>query len=73
VTRTIRMADGGLFPQLNAMALLGMSPAAKSMGDEERQRVAAAITSDSIEAVKPFLDGDALVFDFVSSIVTARR
>jgi ubiquinone/menaquinone biosynthesis C-methylase UbiE len=72
VTLPVRMSDATVFPQLNAMALMGMSTAAKAMGEEERSRVAAVITTESIEAARPYLVGPAIVFDLASTIATGR-
>jgi hypothetical protein len=46
VAQTIRMSD--VFARLNAIAIVGMSAAAKSMSDEQRAQVVAAIANDSI-------------------------
>jgi SAM-dependent methyltransferase len=72
VTLPVRMSDATVFPQLNTMALMGMSGAAQSMGEEQRSRVAAAIANESVDAVRAYLDGTALVFDLVSTVAVAR-
>lgn len=72
VTRTIRMNDGPVFPRLNTMAIVGMSAAAKAMSEEQRTQVIAAITNDTVDAVRPYLDGKEVVFDLLSNIAIAR-
>jgi len=72
VTLTVRMKDASVFPQLNTMAVIGMSPAAKAMGEEQRSRVAAAIANDSIDAARPYVEGDAIAFDLATNIAIAR-
>ena len=72
VTLPIRMPDASVFPHLNTMAVMGMSPAAKAMSEEERSRVGLAIAQQSVEAVQPYLEGGALVFDLSSNIAIAR-
>jgi ubiquinone/menaquinone biosynthesis C-methylase UbiE len=72
-TCTIRFEDGPVFVRLNAMALIGMSEASKTMSDDERPAVMAAIVSDSAEAVGPLLDGSALAYELSANVVTANR
>jgi len=72
VTRAVRMHDGAVFPRLNTMALVGMNAAAKAMSEEQRAQVTAAITSDSMDVVQPYLDGGELVFDLSSNMAVAR-
>jgi ubiquinone/menaquinone biosynthesis C-methylase UbiE len=72
VTYTIRMSEGAVFSRLNAMALVGMSPAAKAMTDDQRAQMITAIANDSATAIQPYLDGTDLVFNLVSNVATAR-
>jgi ubiquinone/menaquinone biosynthesis C-methylase UbiE len=72
VRRAVRFGGGlGVFTRLNTMAMVGMSAAAKSMTDEQRSHVIDVITSDSIEALRPYLDGADLVFDLASTVAVA--
>jgi ubiquinone/menaquinone biosynthesis C-methylase UbiE len=72
VTRTIRMPDGETaLARLNAMAMVGMSPAAKAMSDEQRAETIANIVSDSAEVIASYLEGDDLVFDISSNVAVA--
>jgi ubiquinone/menaquinone biosynthesis C-methylase UbiE len=72
VTRTIRMPDGAIFARLNTMAIVGMSPAAKAMSEEERAQAIAVIANDSLDAIQGYLDGTELVFDLGSNVAIAR-
>lgn len=72
LSRTIRFNDGSAFVHLNAMALVGMSAASKEIGDEERGRIVAAITSDSAEVVLSYTDEMGLAFELSSNVATAR-
>jgi hypothetical protein len=54
------------------MALVGMSPAAKGMNDEQRAQVVAAITDENDAVLRPYLDRTDLVFDLGANIAMAR-
>jgi ubiquinone/menaquinone biosynthesis C-methylase UbiE len=71
VVRRIRIG-GEIFARLNAMAVVGMSAAAKRMNDEQRAAAIAAVTAESIAALQPYLEGDDLVFDIGSNLAVAR-
>lgn len=72
VTRTVRASDPAVFSRLNTMALVGMSPAAKGMNDEQRAQVVAAITDENDAVLRPYLDRTDLVFDLGANIAMAR-
>jgi ubiquinone/menaquinone biosynthesis C-methylase UbiE len=73
VTRTVRMSDGAdTFAQLNTMAIVGMSHAAKRMTEEQRAQAAEAIVNDSIAALQPYVEGGDLVFDLSSNIAISQ-
>ncbi|TPW16323.1 MAG: hypothetical protein FD129_745 [bacterium] len=72
VIRTIRFDDGSNFVRLNAMALVGMSPAAKSLAEEERARVLDTIIQESAGAVSNYRDGESLEFDAGSNVATGK-
>jgi hypothetical protein len=55
---------------MNAMALIGMSGTRSS--DEERERLLDAVAEDSIAAMRPSLDGAALVCEMRSNIAVGR-
>jgi hypothetical protein len=69
VTETVRLNSA--FLRLNAMALVGMSEAAKTMTDEQRARVTEAIENEGLEAAQPYADGDDLVFDLSTAMAVA--
>ena len=70
MSRTIRFSDAPAFVRLNTMALVGMSPASKGMGEEERRRVSAAIASDSEKALPPYTDAAGLAFEISANVAT---
>jgi ubiquinone/menaquinone biosynthesis C-methylase UbiE len=71
VSRTIRFADGAAFVHLNAMALVGMSPASGSLDDEARQRVVASIARDSADLVRLHTDGRGFSYEIGANVVLA--
>lgn len=70
--RTIRFPDGARFILMNAMALVGMSGAAKNMGDEERERTVGAIVHDSAGVLRTHTDAGGLRFELSTNVATAR-
>jgi ubiquinone/menaquinone biosynthesis C-methylase UbiE len=72
VSCTMRFDDGAVWVHLNAIALVGMSAAAKAMGEVERERVIAAIARDSVDVVQPYTDEVGLAFELRANVVTAR-
>jgi ubiquinone/menaquinone biosynthesis C-methylase UbiE len=73
LSRRVRFADASLFLRLNTMALVGMSPASKEMGEDERGRIVDAIIGESAEVAAPFMDQDGLAFDISTSVATGSR
>jgi len=71
VTRTIRINDAAAFAHMNTMAIVGMSPAAKAMPEEQRAEVSATIANQSLDTWQPFVDGSDLVFELGTNIATA--
>jgi SAM-dependent methyltransferase len=71
VSRTIRFTDPSVFVRLNAMALIGMSAGSKTMSDEERGRVLAAVVRDSAEVISPYTDAAGLAFELSTNLATA--
>jgi ubiquinone/menaquinone biosynthesis C-methylase UbiE len=72
LTRTIRFEDGAVFVRLNAMALVGMSGAAKEMEDDARERAVAAIVRDSAGVLQANTDGTGFAFQLSTNLITAR-
>ena len=70
--RTITFADGFTFVRLNAMALVGMSTGAKELGDEERQRVVAAIVEDSADLVRLHTHEAGFAYEIGTNLILAR-
>jgi hypothetical protein len=48
--------------RLNAMALVGMSAAGKTMDDPARKRVVESVVSESLPVLSAYSDGSGLVF-----------
>lgn len=65
-----RFADGAEFVRMNAMALVGMSGVA--LEEPERERLLEAITAESMDAMRPFLEGAAIVCELRSNVAVAR-
>ena len=72
VARNIRFSDGSAFVRLNAMALVSMSAASATLGDEERQRLVGAIARDSAEPARLHTDQGGLVFELGTNVTLAR-
>ena len=70
--RTIRFGDGATFVRLNAMAIIGMSAAGKSIPDEERAGTVEALTADSAEVMARYCEGPALAFRLGTNVAIAR-
>lgn len=72
MSRTVRFKDGAIFLRLNTMALVGMSAVSKQMSDDERNRMVAAILSDSAAVLVPYTDDSGLAFEISSNVATGR-
>ena len=72
-SRTIRFQDGNVFIRLNALALVGMSAASREMGDQEKERIVAAIVHDSADAVRPHTEAAGFAFELSTNVATAMR
>ena len=72
VTRPIRFVDPTAFFQMNAHAIVGMSPAAKSKEEAERGRLAALIAEESRELLAKYPDGSGLAFDLSTNAAIGR-
>jgi hypothetical protein len=58
--------------RLNAMALVSMSAAANTPGDENRQRMVAAIVRDSAELVRLHTDQAGFAYEIGTNVTFAR-
>jgi SAM-dependent methyltransferase len=70
VSYVSRFADGAGFVRMNAMALVGMSGAKPA--EDEREALLGCIVTDSMEALRPFVEGDTLACETRSNIAIAR-
>jgi ubiquinone/menaquinone biosynthesis C-methylase UbiE len=73
LVRTIRFVDGNTFVRLNAMALVGMSAQAASLGYTERQSMIEAIAGDSAEILRRHSDPGGFSFDIGTNLTLAKR
>lgn len=71
VSRMLRFADHALVG-MNAMALVGMSQASKTMDEEARARAVAAIIEDSAAVLPPYSDGKGLAFELSTNVATGK-
>lgn len=70
-SKTVRFTEAATFARLNAMALVGMSGAAKRLGEAEREQAIDAIASESLEVFADYARGAELAFDTFSNVATA--
>jgi ubiquinone/menaquinone biosynthesis C-methylase UbiE len=73
VTQVLRFEDGAAFIHLNAMALIGMSAAAKELNDEGRAKMLADIVADSRRVLDRHTDGLAFTYEIGANVATASR
>ncbi|HTS89867.1 MAG TPA: methyltransferase domain-containing protein [Gemmatimonadales bacterium] len=71
-TRTIRFPDGLLFARLNALALIGMSAAAKTLTDTERERLIDGILRESEPLVAQHTDNAGFAYEIGATVTIAR-
>src|SRR5688572_24835153 len=69
--KAVRFAEPAAFARLNAMALIGMSGAAKSLGEADRERAIATIAQETLNLAAGYSKGGELVFHTVSNVLTA--
>jgi hypothetical protein len=72
MSRAIIFEDGAPFARMNAMALVGMSGAGKTMSDEERHRAVDAIASESAPVLAAYSEGPRLKFELRANLAIAR-
>jgi ubiquinone/menaquinone biosynthesis C-methylase UbiE len=71
-TVTLRFSDPATLARMNAMALVGMSAAAKTLDEAGRERAIASIAAESLEAFAAHVRSGELVFETASNVATAR-
>lgn len=72
ITRITRFAAEAPYLRLNAMALIGMSSAGKTMSDQERKRIVEAIVIESQELHDRYSDGSTLAFELTTNLAVAK-
>jgi ubiquinone/menaquinone biosynthesis C-methylase UbiE len=70
--REIHFSDGLTFVRLNAMALVNMSAGSATLGDDERQRLVAAITGDTADLVQQHTDQRGFTYEIGTNVILAR-
>ena len=71
VSLPIRFEADAQYERLNAMALVGMSAAGKSMSAQERLRAVDTIATDSASVLARYAEGKAIAFEISSNLATA--
>jgi hypothetical protein len=71
VSRTIRFGSNVPFERLNAMALVGMSAAGRTMSPEERMRAVDTIAGESAPAVQRYAAESGIAFESSTNLATA--
>lgn len=71
-TRTIRFRDGSAFVRLNAMALVGMSAAAKDLADADRERLIDTVVRESAPIITEHTDATGFAYDIGANVTTAQ-
>jgi ubiquinone/menaquinone biosynthesis C-methylase UbiE len=70
-THDVRFADGNLFANLNAMAVIGMTETGKTLSETERGELARQIVAESREVISRYMQNGELVVPLSSNIATA--
>lgn len=73
LSRKIRFENPLVFVRLNAMAIAGMNAATKSLSDDARAQLVAAIVEDSARVLPAYAQGSGIEFEIRSNVATARR
>jgi len=73
LSRTTRFADARTFLRLNTIAIVGMSAAAPTLGDEQRTQVVSSIVRDSASVLPPYADGKGIAFEIRANLAIALR
>jgi ubiquinone/menaquinone biosynthesis C-methylase UbiE len=71
IINTVRGIDGQIYAQLNAMALVGMSPKAKTLSDSQRAELIDRVATDSLATVAKYTSDGAFQFSLATNLVTA--
>ena len=72
VSGTVRSIDGPTYARLNAMAIVGMSPQAKTFSDAQRAEITDRVATDSLEVVAKYTRDGNFQFTLATNIATAR-
>jgi hypothetical protein len=72
MSRIIRFEDGGIFVRMNAMALVGMSDAGKTMTPDERKRAVDVLVDESSPVLRSHSDDAGLAFELSTNLAIGR-
>jgi hypothetical protein len=72
VSVAVRGIDGPTYARLNARAIVGMSPKAKTLGDAERAELIERVETDSWPVVDTFTRSGVFEFNLATNVATAR-
>jgi len=72
VTGAVRGIDGPTYARLNAMAVVGMSPNAKTLSDTERAELTDRVAADSLAVVDRYTRNGAFEFALATNVATAQ-
>jgi ubiquinone/menaquinone biosynthesis C-methylase UbiE len=73
VSKTIQFADAPTFLFLNAMALVGMSAGGTALSEDARVELAKTIARDSERVLPPYTQGQGIIWEIGTNVLTARR
>jgi hypothetical protein len=68
----VRGIDGPTYARLNAMAIVGMSPNAKTFTDAQRAELMDRIATDTLAVVDKYMSNDVFEFMLASNIAAAQ-
>lgn len=72
VSRTVRFTEPGVIVQMNAMAVVGMGTAGRSIAEDERARLVTAIANEGAAVVPRYADGQGIAVELPTNLATAR-
>jgi SAM-dependent methyltransferase len=73
VSGVVRGIDAPTYGRLNAMAMVGMSPNAKTFSENERAQITDRIAADSLEVTAKYTSNGVLQFTLSTNLATAFR
>lgn len=71
IEKSVRFDDATMFVRMNAMALVGMSSVAQTLTEQERNDHLNRILDESLKAVGPYMEGNAIVYPIATNVAIA--